>query len=131
DELVEHGVPADLGVDDLSGDVPLAEAGDPDLLSDLAVGAVEVLGELLGGDLDGQLDAVLAGMLDGGLQGPSSVAAIPDTLAASCTRRSLTSPAGWPTPPTASRWRSSRGRSRSGGRPIARRSRRPTSGWRR
>jgi hypothetical protein len=67
DELVEDDVASHARVDDLLRHVALAEAGDLDLPGDLAVGAVEVLGELLWWNLHLKANRVLGGLLDGRL----------------------------------------------------------------
>src|SRR5690606_17071840 len=68
DDLVEHRSTADPALKDGRGGLARAEAGDPDLLSDLAVGAVEVRFELVERHLDIDLHARRAQLLDGALQ---------------------------------------------------------------
>ena len=55
DGLASDGCEADALVDDLAGDVALAEAGDVHLLGDLLAGGIQIRVELLRVDGDGEL----------------------------------------------------------------------------
>ena len=56
DGLASDGCEADALVDDLAGDVALAEAGEVHLLGDLLAGGIQIRVELLRVDGDGELD---------------------------------------------------------------------------
>src|SRR5699024_9254626 len=72
DDLVEHHAAAQARLEDAGGRLPRPEAGNADLLGDLAVRAVEVRLELVEGHLDVDPDARRAEPLDGALHGGHS-----------------------------------------------------------
>ena len=65
-ELLHHGVAADLRVDHLARRFALAEAGHANLLGDLSIRLLDVLLDVGLGDLDREFDLVFVGRFDGG-----------------------------------------------------------------
>ena len=77
--LVEHGLAPDALDHDLRRDLALAEAGDLQLLADLAGGALHLALERGALDLDLQAHARVAELLGGGLHGGGHASATDDS----------------------------------------------------
>ena len=73
DDLLEHRAATDAGLEQLGGRLARAEAGQPDLLGELLVGAVEVGLQLVEGHLYIDANPGRAQLLDGALHGYSLI----------------------------------------------------------